>query len=78
MTVQWSKSELEILGKMNLRFDVRADLSDPKIEKLYDLVPEYLLDHGLDKGDEHNQIGETCEDMITKLAMVMKARGLLA
>jgi len=63
---------------MKLPFDVHADLSDSQLEDFYDIVPEYLFEHGLNENDEHTKDGLTCENIITKLAIQMKYRGLLS
>ena len=71
MIIKWAERQEEMLLKMAVPFDIAADLSDEEIENLYEIVPEYMLDH-TDTGDNRPDSDfNICEDIITRLAKII-------
>ena len=78
MLMNWTKREHQILSRMEIAFDYKAEMSNNQIEDLYDIVPDYMMEN-TDTSDDHpNSDFNICEDIITKLAKALEEKGLLA
>ncbi|MBS5873435.1 MAG: hypothetical protein KIC46_04870 [Clostridiales bacterium] len=65
----FTKKQLDLLDKMDLPFDPSGDLSDEEELQIEESVSDYFALHGLaGNGDQTNQTGELCADVITILA----------
>ena len=75
--MNWTSEELNMFSQMEIKFDVNGFISDSDLEDLYDIVPEYLQMHGFDIDDNFNKVGRICDDIITKLVIIMRSRNLI-
>lgn len=69
MKRDFTKKQLELLSKMDLPFDPSGELSEEEELQMEESVSNYFALHGLaENGDQTNQTGELCADIMTILA----------
>ena len=73
----WEAQELEVLAKMDISFAYKGQLTDAQMEDLYEIVPDYMLSNTDTGDDSPNSEFSICENITTKLAIHLRARGLL-
>lgn len=65
----FTKNQLKLLEKMNLPFDPSGELSEAEEWQLEESVSDYFALHGLTgNGDQTNETGELCAEIMTILA----------
>lgn len=65
----FTKEQLELLKKMNLAFNPSDDLSEAEELQMEESVSDYFALHGLTgNGDQTNETGELCAEIMTILA----------
>lgn len=67
MKIKFSDRQQTLLKRLDLPFDINADLSDDEICILAESVADYLEMHGLDKKYEPTAEGAICESILDLL-----------
>ena len=66
MKINFDREQLELLKKLDLDFDVTADLEMDEILDIDAAVSEYLIEYGIDD-DMTNEEGDICESILEML-----------
>ena len=65
MTYLYPEKFWELLGKLELEFDLFGDMDDDQVVKMIEAIEDYLVMHGIDQSGENvNDVGALCEGLL--------------
>lgn len=69
MKIAWTEDQRTLLRKIVPHIAPMDDLNDDMIILLAEEVGHYLVLHGVDLREHHNEVGRLCESIINKLSL---------